>query len=90
MSTKVPQKQGQTFQHGLRVGVALVPSLLLVAEIGGKVALGVLMVRLDSLAAQLASENMLGHVNERLLILQPLHHLPVQKFVTSEVILAVF
>ena len=35
----------QSFQHGLRVGVALLPNLLLVAEIGGKVAIGVLLVR---------------------------------------------
>ena len=38
-------KEKQTFQHGFRIGVALLPSLLLVAEIGGKIALGVLMVR---------------------------------------------
>ena len=34
----------KSLQHGLRVGAALLPNLLLVAEIGGKVAVGMLLV----------------------------------------------
>lgn len=34
----------KSFRHGIKVGAALLPNLLLVAEIGGKVAVGMLLV----------------------------------------------
>ncbi len=45
MATGFSQVQQQSFRHGRRTGVALLPSLLLVTEIGGKAAIGVLLVR---------------------------------------------
>ena len=36
--------EGPAFRYGLRIGVALLPNLLLTAEIGGKVAMALLLV----------------------------------------------
>ncbi|KAK9838795.1 hypothetical protein WJX74_003461 [Apatococcus lobatus] len=51
----------KTFQYGLRMGMALLPNLLLVAELGGKAAIGVLLVGamvayiLDSLQSRMGA-----------------------------------